>query len=45
VLTAMLRFIHPQWLAEMADKPSPKLDDMIDFVIAGLRPAAAHAGS
>ena len=37
VLTAMLRFIHPQWIAEFADKPSPTLDQMIDFVVAGLR--------
>ncbi len=40
VLTAMLRFIHPQFIAEFADKPSPTLDQMIDFVIAGLRPSA-----
>jgi AcrR family transcriptional regulator len=35
-LTAVVRFIHPQLIAEFADKPSPTLDQMIDFVIAGL---------
>jgi len=42
VLTAMLRFIHPQFIAEFADKPSPTLDQMIDFVIAGLSAPAAR---
>ena len=36
VLTAMLRFIHPQLIAEFADKPTATLDQMIDFVITGL---------
>ena len=36
VLTAMLRFIHPQFIAEFADKPTATLDQMIDFVISGL---------
>jgi AcrR family transcriptional regulator len=34
--TAMVRFFHPQLIAECADKPGPTLDQMIDFVIAGL---------
>jgi AcrR family transcriptional regulator len=34
--TAMMRFFHPQLIAEFTDKPSPTLDQMIDFVIAGL---------
>jgi AcrR family transcriptional regulator len=34
--TAMMRFFHPQLIAEFADKPSPALSQMIDFVIAGL---------
>ena len=34
--TAMARFFHPQLIAQCADKPSPTLDQMIDFVIAGL---------
>jgi AcrR family transcriptional regulator len=33
---AMVRFFHPQLIAESADKPGPTLDQMIDFVIAGL---------
>ncbi len=35
-LTAMVRFIHPELIAEFADKLSPTLDQMIDFVIVGL---------
>jgi len=34
--TAMVRFFHPQLIAESANKPGPTLDQMIDFVIAGL---------
>jgi hypothetical protein len=34
---AMLRFFHPQLIADCADKPEPTLDRMIDFVIAALR--------
>jgi Tetracyclin repressor-like, C-terminal domain len=34
--TAMIRFFHPQLIAESANKPGPTLDQMIDFVIAGL---------
>lgn len=33
---AMIRFFHPQLIAEFANKPGPTLDQMIDFVIAGL---------
>jgi AcrR family transcriptional regulator len=33
---AMVRFFHPQLIAEFAGKPDPTLDQMIDFVIAGL---------
>jgi AcrR family transcriptional regulator len=36
--TAMLRFFHPQMIAQCADKPGPTLDQMIDFVLAGLAP-------
>jgi AcrR family transcriptional regulator len=35
--TAMARFFHPQLIAQCADKPGPTIDQMIDFVIAGLR--------
>ena len=36
--TAMLRFFHPQMIAQCSDKPGPSLDQMIDFVLAGLAP-------
>jgi hypothetical protein len=32
----MVRFFHPQLIAESANKPGPTMDQMIDFVIAGL---------
>ena len=38
--TAMLRFFHPQMIAQCATKPGPTIDEMIDFVIAGLSPRA-----
>ena len=38
VCTAMMRFFHPQMIAQCADKPGPSIDQMIDFVIAGLAP-------
>jgi AcrR family transcriptional regulator len=36
--TAMMRFFHPQMIAQCANKPGPTIDEMIDFVIAGLSP-------
>ena len=36
--TAMMRFFHPQMIAQCADKPGPSIDQMIDFVLAGLAP-------
>ncbi|WP_454631243.1 TetR/AcrR family transcriptional regulator [Bradyrhizobium cenepequi] len=36
--TAMMRFFHPQMIAQTATKPGPTIDQMIDFVIAGLSP-------
>jgi AcrR family transcriptional regulator len=36
--TAMMRFFHPQMIAQCAAKPGPTIDQMIDFVIAGLSP-------
>ncbi|WNV08097.1 TetR/AcrR family transcriptional regulator [Tardiphaga sp. 709] len=36
--TAMMRFFHPQMIAQCATKPGPTLDQMIDFVLAGLAP-------
>ena len=38
--TAMMRFFHPQMIAQCANKPGPSIDEMIDFVIAGLSPRA-----
>ncbi|CCD87175.1 putative transcriptional regulator, TetR family [Bradyrhizobium sp. ORS 285] len=34
--TAMMRFFHPQMIAQCATKPGPTVDEMIDFVLAGL---------
>jgi hypothetical protein len=34
--TAMMRFFHPQMIAQCATKPGPSLDQMIDFVLAAL---------
>jgi AcrR family transcriptional regulator len=36
--TAMMRFFHPQLIAQFVKKPGPSLDQMIDFVLAGLAP-------
>src|SRR6516225_9536686 len=36
VCTAMVRFFHPQIIAQEAQKPGPSIDQMIDFVLAGL---------
>jgi AcrR family transcriptional regulator len=41
--TAMIRFFHPQMIAQSANKPGPSLDQMIDFVIAGLAPRGGPA--
>jgi AcrR family transcriptional regulator len=38
--TAMMRFFHPQMIAQCANKPGPSIDQMIDFVLAGLAPRA-----
>jgi AcrR family transcriptional regulator len=42
--TAMIRFFHPQMIAQSVDKPGPTIDQMIDFVLAGLAPRANGAG-
>ena len=39
--TAMMRFFHPQMIAQCANKPGPSIDQMIDFVLAGLPRGAA----
>ena len=36
VCTAMMRFFHPQMIAQAMHKPGPTIDQMIDFVMAGL---------
>jgi AcrR family transcriptional regulator len=41
--TAMIRFFHPQMIAQSSNKPGPTIDEMIDFVIAGLAPRAKTA--
>jgi AcrR family transcriptional regulator len=42
--TAMMRYFHPQMIAQAVNKPGPSLDQMVDFVLAGLasrgKPAA-----
>ncbi len=42
--TAMMRFFHPQMIAQCAAKPGPSIDQMIDFVIAGLTPRGKVVG-
>jgi len=41
VCTGMVRFFHPQMIAQTADKPGPSIDQMIDFVLIGLGSANA----
>src|SRR5215467_10817691 len=36
VCTSMMRFFHPQMIAQCVDKPGPTIDQQIDFVLAGL---------
>jgi len=43
--TAMIRFFHPQMIAQSVNKPGPSLDQMIDFVLAGLAPRGKATGS
>jgi AcrR family transcriptional regulator len=42
--TAMMRFFHPQMIAQCATKPGPSLEQMIDFVLAGLAPRDRATG-
>jgi len=39
--TAMIRFFHPQMIAQSVNKPGPSIDEMIDFVLAGPTTRAA----
>ena len=41
--TAMIRFFHPQMIAQLCNKPALSLDQMIDFVLAGLAPRGKAA--
>ncbi len=41
--SGMIRFFHPQMIAQCANKPGPSIDQMIDFIIAGLSPRAKGA--
>jgi AcrR family transcriptional regulator len=43
--TGMLRYFHPQLIDEFCDKPSPTLDQMIDFIVAALTSPAARPAS
>jgi AcrR family transcriptional regulator len=36
--TAMMRFFHPQMIAQCANKPGPSIEQMIDFILAALAP-------
>jgi AcrR family transcriptional regulator len=36
VCTSMMRFFHPQMIAQCVDKPGPTIDQQIDFVLAAL---------
>jgi len=35
---AMIKFFHPQMIAQTVDKPGPSIDQMIDFILASLAP-------
>jgi AcrR family transcriptional regulator len=38
ICTAMIRYFHPQMIAQAEKKPGPTIDQMIDFVLASLSP-------
>lgn len=38
VCTGMIRFFHPQMIAQAATKPGATIDQMVDFIIAALSP-------
>ena len=42
--TAMIRFFHPQMIAQCATKPGPSIDQMIDFILASLASRAKGTG-
>src|SRR5664279_3943938 len=45
VCTAMMRYFHPQMIAQAMNKPGPSIDQMVDFVLAGLAARGAAAAS
>ena len=42
--TGMVRYFHPQMIAQCATKPGPSIDQMIDFVITSLASRARGTG-
>ena len=42
--TGMIRFFHPQMIAQCATKPGPSIDQMIDFILASLASRAKGTG-
>jgi len=42
--TAMIRFFHPQMIAQCANKPGPSIGQMIDFILASLASRAKGTG-
>ena len=43
--TAMIRFFHPQMIAQAATKPGASLDQVIDFILAALAPHARNGSA
>jgi AcrR family transcriptional regulator len=41
VCTGMIRFFHPQMIAQCAGHPGPTVEQMIEFVVSALMPASA----
>jgi AcrR family transcriptional regulator len=42
--SGMIRFFHPQMIAQTANKPGPSIDQMVDFILASLSPRAKGTG-
>ena len=40
--TAMMRFFHPQMIAQAVNKPTATIDQMIDFLFRALEPRKGH---
>jgi AcrR family transcriptional regulator len=40
--TGMIRFFHPQMIAQAVNKPSATIDEMIDFLFRALEPRKGH---